>query len=476
MIEPAFQPIVTAAEMRALEAAAIASGTREVELMRRAGAAAARAIAAFASPVDALVLCGPGNNGGDGYVIAAELQTLGWPVRVAALAEPTTETARWAASEWPGEVEPLGVHTPAATLIVDALFGIGLTRALAPPVSAALTRLAAAAATRVAIDLPSGAATDDGAALSPLADNDLCVSFGAAKPAHFLHPAAACRGRLVIAEIGLAPAHAPLSLVARPRLVAGAPGAHKYQRGHVLVVGGPAPATGAARLAALGAQRTGAGYVTLLSPTDALAANAAHLTGVVLTEADGPSAIARAFGEPRAHALVIGPALGRASGRDKVLAALSSGKPVVLDADVFSLFEHDAAALARVIAGPAILTPHEGEFLRLFGALPGSKVDRVRAAARQIGGVVLLKGPDTVIAAPDGRTAINAHASPHLATAGSGDVLAGVIGALLAQGLEPFAAACVAAWLHGDAGRRGGAGLIAEDLPALVGQALADLT
>jgi hydroxyethylthiazole kinase-like uncharacterized protein yjeF len=475
MIEPVFQPIVTAAEMRALEAAAIGDGTTEIELMQRAGSAAARAIAAFESPVETLVLCGPGNNGGDGYVIASELRAMGWPVRVVALAPPGAEAARWAAATWAGGVEPLAAETPGAPLLVDALFGIGLTRALAPDIAAALSRLAAAAATCVAIDLPSGAATDDGAALSPLPDCDLCISFGAAKPAHFLQPAAAHRGRLVVADIGLAPARTPLALVVAPRPAPAAAAAHKYQRGHVLVVGGPAHATGAARLAAAGAQRAGAGYVSLLSPSDALAANAAQLTGVVLVEADTPAAIARAFGERRAHALVVGPALGRAHGRDKVLAALSVGKPVVLDADVFGLFEGDAAALAQVIGGPAVLTPHEGEFVRLFGTLPGSKVDRVRAAARRVGGVVLLKGPDTVIAAPDGRAAINAHASPHLATAGSGDVLAGVIGALLARGLDSYDAACVAAWLHGDAGRRGGPGLIAEDLPGLVGQALAAL-
>jgi len=476
MIEPTFQPIVTAAEMRALEAAAITGGTSEVELMQRAGHAAARAIAAFTAPSDALVLCGPGNNGGDGYVVATKLSQMGWPVRVAAIGAPATETAREAAAGWRGAVEPLGALTPPATLVVDALFGIGLARPLAPNLAEALNRLAAAARTCVAIDLPSGAATDDGAALSPLPDCDMCISFGAAKPAHVLHPAAARAGRLVVAGIGLAPARSQLNFLAPPRSVSEAPAAaHKYQRGHVLVVGGPAQATGAARLAALGAQRAGAGYVSLLSPTGAMAANAAQLTGVVLVEADTPAAVARAFGEGRAHALVIGPALGRAHGRDKVLAALSVGKPVVLDADVFTLFEGDAAALAAAIEGPAVLTPHEGEFARLFGALPGSKVDRARAAARQIGAVVLLKGPDSVIAAPDGRAAVNAHATPYLATAGSGDVLAGVIGAMLARGLDPFEAACVAAWLHGDAGRRGGPGLIAEDLPVLIGQALAEL-
>lgn len=476
MIEPAFQPIVTAAEMRALEAAAIAQGTSEFELMQRAGDAAARAIAGFAAPTDALILCGPGNNGGDGYVIATQLARMGWPVRVAVTGVSTTDTAREAAMAWGSELEILDAQTRPATLVVDALFGIGLARPLAPELADILNRLAAAAQTCVAIDLPSGAATDDGAALSPLPESDLCVSFGAAKPAHVLHPAAACIGRLVVAGIGLAPAASKLNLIARPRWAPTAPAAHKYQRGHVLVVGGPAHATGAARLAALGAQRSGAGYVTLLSPTAALAANAAQLTGIVLAEAETPAAVARAFGEGRAHALVIGPALGRASGRDKVLAALSVGKPVVLDADVFSLFAGDAAALAAAIDGPVVLTPHDGEFVRLFGALPGSKVDRARAAARQVGAVVLLKGPDTVIAAPDGRAAVNTHATPHLATAGAGDVLAGIIGAMLARGLDPFEAACVAAWLHGDAGRRGGAGLIAEDLPVLVGQALAALT
>ncbi len=475
MIEPMFQPIVTAAEMRALEAAAIAGGTSAIELMRRAGGAAARAIAAYISPIDTLVLCGPGNNGGDGYVIATELAAMGWAVRVAAIAAPGTDTARQAAAGWAGAVEALDDDTPGAALIVDALFGIGLTRALSPTHAANLNRLAGAARSCVAIDLPSGAATDDGAALSPLPACDLCISFGAAKPAHVLNPAAAAVGRLVVAAIGLAPAASTLHRIAPPRRRAEPAAAHKYQRGHVLVVGGPAQATGAARLAALGAQRAGAGYVTLLSPTAALAANAAQLTGIVLVEADTPAAIARAFGEARAHALVIGPALGRTHGRDKLLAALSVGKPVVLDADAFSLFEGDAAALARAIEGPVVLTPHEGEFARLFGALPGSKVDRARAAARRIGAVVLLKGADTVVAAPDGRAAVNTHASPGLATAGSGDVLAGVIAAMLARGLDPFEAACVAAWLHGDAGRRGGPGLIADDLPGLLGQTLAGL-
>ncbi len=439
----AHRPIVTAAEMRALEAAAIARGTSEIELMERAGQAAARAIIAYAALAETLVLCGPGNNGGDGYVIARVLAEAGWPVRVAALAPPGTDTARQAAKGWTGPVETLDEATAPATLLVDALFGIGLTRPLDGRLSAILARLGEGAATRVAIDLPSGVATDDGACLSPPLYCDLCVSFGAAKPAHYLHPAAVHVGRLVIAPIGLAPAQSDLRLVGRPSFAALDADTHKYRRGHVLVASGHAHATGAARLAALAAQRAGAGYVTLLSPTAALAANAAHLTGIVLAEADTPRDIAKALAEPRAGALVIGPGLGAA--RDKVIAALEAGKPLVLDADVFTLFANDVAGLAKLINGPAVLTPHEGEFVRLFGDLPGNKVERVRAAAAKTGAVVLLKGPDTVIAAPDGRAAINGHASPALATAGSGDVLAGIIGALLARGLDPFEAACAPA-------------------------------
>jgi hydroxyethylthiazole kinase-like uncharacterized protein yjeF len=466
--------ILTAAEMRSLEAACVANGTSELELMERAGDAAARAIATFSAPAPVLVLCGPGNNGGDGYVIARRLTEMGWPVRLAALAPPTAATAREAAARWSGPVEPLGDETAPAAVLVDALFGIGLTRGVGDAATRAVQRLATAARTRVAIDLPSGVATDDGALLSKPVTADLCVTFGAPKPAHFLYPAAAHAGRLVVADIGLDPAASNLSVVTPPSLAPGDPTAHKYQRGHVLVVGGPANATGAARLAAMGARRAGAGYVTLLSPMAALAANAAHLTGIVLREADSPAAIARAL-DDRADAVVIGPALGTIGGRDKVLAVLGTRKPVVLDADVFTLFAGDAAALAGAIAGPAVLTPHEGEFVRLFGELPGSKIDRARAAAERAGAVVLLKGPDTVVAAPDGRTAINAHTSPALATAGTGDVLAGIIAAMLARGLDPLEAACAATWLHGDAARRAGPGLVAEDLPERLPEVLAAL-
>jgi hydroxyethylthiazole kinase-like uncharacterized protein yjeF len=318
--------------------------------------------------------------------------------------------------------------------------------------------------------------SDDGALAWTPVEADLTVSFGALKPAHLLQPAAAFMGRIVVAGIGLGADAGPTTAIAAPRISPTTATAHKFTRGHVLVAGGGPESTGAARLAARAALRAGAGYVTLLSPKAAVATNAAHLTGIVLRDAGTPAAIAQALGDRNAHALVIGPALGREDGREKVLAALSTGKPVVLDADVFSLFAADSSALFAATGGPAVLTPHDGEFLRLFGQLPGSKIDRARIAAQQAGAVVVLKGADTVVAAPDGRVAVNGHARPTLATAGSGDVLSGIVAAMLARGLPAFDAACAAVWLHGDAGLRGGEGLIAEDLPELLPQVLRALS
>jgi len=467
------QPLLTAAEVREQEAAAMVDGTTASELMERAGRLAAKAIARFTAPSPVLVLCGPGNNGGDGYVIARRLRKAGWEVRVAALAAPATDTARAAAAAWQGPIERIGDATQPAPTFVDALFGIGVVRPIGDPTLLNIHRLAQGAQTRVAVDLPSGVSSDDGALVWMPVTADLTVSFGTLKPAHALYPAAAHMGRVVCADIGLPPKESSVTVIGKPVLPPVPMEAHKFTRGHVLVVGGEA--AGAARLSACGALRAGAGYVTLLSPASTLAANAAHLTGVVLREADTPAAIAKAFADPRARALVIGPGLGTRHGRDKLLAALSAGKPVVLDADVFTLFAGDATALAAALQGPAVLTPHEGEFERMFGDIAGSKIDRAREAAARVGAVVVLKGPDTVVAAPDGRAAVSMHASPHLPTAGSGDVLSGIIAAMLVRGLPAFEAACAGVWLHGDAGRRGGVGLIAEDLPGLLPQVLADL-
>lgn len=466
---------MTAAETRACEGAAMAAGASGFALMQAAGDAAARAIRAFAAPMPVLVLCGPGNNGGDGYVIAALLRDAGWPVRVAALAPPGPVEARQAAALWGGPVEALADAGP-APLLVDALFGIGLARPLDAAVSSQLSRLATAARVRVAIDLPSGASTDDGALLSAAPAFDLTVTFGALKPAHLLQPAAGRCGRVVVAEIGLAPSRPTLFATARPRLAAPATDAHKFQRGHVLVVGGPVRSTGAARLAARAAQHAGAGYVTLACPPGALPTYAAQLDETVLKPAATADELGALSADARVSAAVIGPGLARADGREAIEAVLAAGRPTVLDADAFTAFAGDPDGLSVLIRGPAVLTPHEGEFARLFGDLPGGRIERVRAAAARVGAVVLLKGPATVIAAPDGRAAINVHATPWLATAGSGDVLAGILAARLAAGVAPFEAAAEAAWLHGDAGRRAGPGLVASDLiaalPAVIGDCL----
>ncbi|QYE34264.1 NAD(P)H-hydrate dehydratase [Polymorphobacter sp. PAMC 29334] len=461
-------PVLDAGEMRAAEAALFAGGIDPLDLMERAGAAAARAVLAFASPRDVVVACGTGNNGGDGYVAARHLAIAGVAVRVAATGEPATANARAMAARWGGAVEPIASAKP-ANVLVDAVFGIGLSRPVEPGLAGELARLAAAAHVVVALDVPSGLFTDDGGGESIAAD--LTVSFGALKPVHLL--AAARCGRVVVADIGIDASRARTWGTAPPPSFEPAADSYKYARGAVLTLGGPAGQGGAARLAARAALRGGAGLSMIACPAGALAENAARLDAVMVREADDAAAVTALLARHRFAAIAAGPGLG--DGRARLGAVLASGLPLVLDADVFTLFAGDPAGLAAALAGPAVLTPHEGEFVRLFGDLPGSRLDRVRAAAAKVGAVVLLKGAATVIAAPDGRAAINTHATPWLATAGSGDVLTGVIAACLAQGYDAFDAACAGAWLHGDAGRRCGAGLIAEDLPEAVAAALAGL-
>lgn len=444
--------ILTAAEMRAAEERAIAAGTPVEELMERAGTAAAEAIRRYDGPMPALILCGPGNNGGDGYVIARALAECGVDVRVAALSEPRSGAALAARQRWRRPVEPFAEAHP-APLLVDALFGTGLARPLDALVAAQLTRLAAAARVKVAIDLPSGAATDDGTLLSPVPDYDLTVTFATLKPSHLLQPAARHMGRIVVADIGIE-AHSRLGGIARPHLSPPGPEDHKYSRGYVLVVAGEMP--GATSLAAAAAARAGAGYVRLLRPW--------VMPGL-------PHAVVQSAGEPDGHladarvgAVVIGPGLGRGDAARKLLdKALASDRPLILDADALVL--PSAGALRKARHMP-ILTPHAGEFARLFGTIAGSKVEQARAAAALSGAVVLFKGADTVVAAPDGRAAIAPASSHFLASAGTGDVLAGICAAMRARGLDAFEAACAAAWIHGRAGERAGAYLHADDLLA----------
>jgi hydroxyethylthiazole kinase-like uncharacterized protein yjeF len=444
------RPILTADEMRAAEAAAIAAGTPVEMLMERAGAGAAEAIWRFAGPVPALILCGPGNNGGDGYVVARHLRERGVQVQVAALAEPRSQAAKAARDGWGGPVVALADAVP-MPLLVDALFGTGLTRGLDGEVVQRLAGLAAEARTRVAIDLPSGVATDDGTLLSPVPDFDLTISFATLKPSHRLQPAARSMGRVAIVDIGLS-VDSGLMEIGRPHLPAPGPDDHKYRRGYVAIVAGRMP--GATALAASAAARAGAGYVRIFG--------AAHVAGLPLAVVQGEEG---APDDPRIGALAIGPGLGLAEASAQSLeAALAAAAPLVLDADALTLLARAGAGRLRATEQMAILTPHQGEFARLFPDLGGSKVEQARAAAGIAGAVIVYKGADTVVAAPDGRAALAPPAPAWLATAGTGDVLTGIVAAMRARGLDAFEAACAGVWLHGRAAERAGAGLIADDL------------
>ncbi len=438
--------VLTAAEMRAAEEAVIATGVSVDTLMDRAGTRIAHAVRRLAGANAILILCGPGNNGGDGYVAARVLADLGATVRVAALSEPRNDAAKAARAGWGGPVETLADARPAPVL-VDALFGTGLTR----PLDAAAVQLRAltdAANLSIAIDLPSGLATDTGTALSTPPLFDLTLAPGAVKPAHLLQPAARYCGTIRLLDIGV-PVTSQAAVLAPPVLAAPGPDSHKYTRGMVAVVAGGMP--GAAELAAHAAMRAGAGYVTLLGDT----AGAPHaLVRAPLTDA--------ALANDRIGAVVIGPGLGRDDrARARLVAALAAGHPLVIDGDALRLLDPARIAALRL---PVILTPHAGEFDALFGVSDADKITRARDAAVRAAAVVVFKGADTVVAAPDGRVRIAHGASDWLSTAGTGDVLAGAIGAMMAARLDPFAAACAGVWLHGDAARRSGRAFIADDL------------
>ncbi len=440
------QPVLTAAEMRAAEEAVIATGVSVDTLMDRAGTGVAHAVRRLAGANAILILCGPGNNGGDGYVAARVLAALGATVRVAALSEPRTDPATAARAGWCGPVETLADARPAPVL-VDALFGTGLTRPL-DAAAARLRALADAANLSIAIDLPSGLATDTGTALSTPPVFDLTLALGAVKPAHLLQPAARYCGTIRLLDIGV-PVTSQAAVLAPPELAAPGPDSHKYTRGMVAVVAGGMP--GAAELAAHAAMRAGAGYVTLLGDTT----GAPHaLVRAPMTDA--------ALANDRIGAVVIGPGLGRDDrARARLDAALAAGHPLVIDGDALRLLDPERIAALRL---PVILTPHAGEFDALFGVSDADKMTRARDAAVRADAVVVFKGADTVVAAPDGRVRIAHGASDWLSTAGTGDVLAGAIGAMMAARLDPFAAACAGVWLHGDAARRSGPAFIADDL------------
>ena len=446
-------PILTADAMRAAEQAAIARGATVERLMEQAGAALAEATYRFAGPTPTLILCGPGNNGGDGYVAARHLASRGAPVRIAALGEPNTEAAKRARSQWTGEVESLSAETPEAPILIDALFGTGLKRGLEPSASEQLSRLVAGAVASIACDLPSGVETDSGADLSPVPSFDMTVTFGALKPAHLLHPAMHKCGRLVLADIGIE-ADGEWHEIGAPDLPPLDAGGHKYDRGLVHALAGTMP--GAIALSAKAAAFAGAGYVRVSTskPIDGL-----------------PSAIVQMDTAPvndeRIGCLLVGPGLGDIP--QVLTLALTSRAPKVIDADAIGLLGEPE----RLKGQDAIVTPHEGEFRKLFGELPGTKPERALEAARQSGAVVVYKGPDTLVAAPDGRLGFAPPAPAWLASAGTGDVLAGVIAAMRARGLAAFEAACAGVWLHGRAADIAGAGMIADDLAATIPTAIA---
>jgi hydroxyethylthiazole kinase-like uncharacterized protein yjeF len=412
-----------------------------------------------------------GNNGGDGYVVARLLKAKGWPVQVQALAAPATDDARAAAARWNGAVGPVDVDGDG--LFVDAMFGAGLGRPLSGVAARAAQRLAENASQVIAVDVPSGVHGDTGKAEGPAVCAGLTVTFHARKPAHVLQPGRSMCGEVVVVDIGLIAG--PTSLVENtPDLWARHfpwpdAGSHKHARGRLIVIGGEVWSTGAARLASRAGLRIGAGLVTLFSQPEALAVNAAHLEAVMLRSYETDAELEQAAAN--VDAAIIGPAAGvNETTLLNVLALARTGAALVLDADAITVFRDDPEELFSLLDRDDVLTPHPGEFERLFPGLLAASPDRItaaRKAAETAGAVVVLKGPDTVIAAPDGRVAVNVNGSPWLATAGSGDVLAGYIGGLLAQNMDSFEAACAAAWIHSEAAEVHGPGLIAEDLPGL---------
>ncbi len=468
--------LLTVEEMVRADADAMAAGIAGETLMESAGAAVTARIRARWASRPVAVLCGPGNNGGDGFVVARLLAAAGWPVTVALLGARArlTGDAALNAARWTGPVEPLAPSVLAGCdLVVDAIFGAGLRRPVEGEVRAVIEAINEHAIPCVAVDVPTGVDGNTGKVLGIAPSANLTVTFFRKKPGHLLQPGRERAGEVYVADIGI-PATTLDEI--EPRLFENGPslwqahlpwpGAadHKYSRGHALIVGGTSM-TGAARLAARAARRVGTGMVTIASGPEALPIYAADSAGLLTTPVSTADEFAALLDDERKNAVLVGPGAGVSrTTRDMTLVALARGRATVLDADALTVFADDPETLYAATSGNrCLITPHEGEFRRIFTA-DGDKLARARAAAAMCGAVVLLKGADTVIAAPDGRAVINGNAPPDLATAGAGDVLAGLALGLMAQGVDPFVAGCAAAWLHGAAAAEFGPGLIAEDL------------
>ena len=476
--------VVTPSEMAGIDRAATESGLDSFALMERAGqAVAAAALRHHPGALRFAVLAGPGNNGGDGHVAARTLLEAGCTVELFAFGPlPTKGDAGRARKRYQGLTRPFGEYQPRpGDVVIDALFGAGLSRDLDGSVCATIERVNGLAIPVIAADLPSGIDGRTGAVRGAAFQADHTVTFMCQKPGHLLVPGRSFCGSLEVFDIGI-----PARIVSaashhlrvnephlwRMSLPSAGADAHKYGHGHLAVFTGGRLATGAARLAAGAGLKAGAGLVTLLSPAEAADANAAHVTAVMVRQIDNVGALRTLLSDPRLSAFVLGPGFGDfARARDYVLALADSGRSLVLDADGITAFRDGPVRLFEAFSdGPIrlVLTPHDGEFARLFADLADdatlSKVDRARAAAVRSHAVIVLKGADTVIAAPDGRAHNNANAPPWLATAGSGDVLAGVIAAHLAQGMPAFEAAAAGVWRHGEAATAAGAGMTAEEL------------
>jgi NAD(P)H-hydrate epimerase len=478
--------LVSVAQMNEADRLTAATGKNVFDLMESAGRAVAGEVARRWTPRPIAVLCGPGNNGGDGFVAALALSQSGWNVKLALLG--ARENLRGAAlahaKRWPGPIETLNpAALEGASLVVDAIFGSGLNRPLDAQVRDTLALAHAHAIPIIAVDVPSGVQGDSGAANGAAAA--VCtVTFARKKPAHVLLPGRDLCGETVVADIGIPDSvfqglgldtwenHPQqwLKALPLPRF-----SANKYTRGHALLIGGY-PMTGAARMAARAAARAGAGLTTIAVPEHSLPIYAAALTSIMVQPLTSDEDLGRLLADSRYTACLIGPGAGVGDAtRAQAHLMLASGKAVLLDADAITTFATRPEELFTAIKHACVLTPHEGEFKRLF-SFEGDKLSRARRAAKASGAVIVLKGSDTVIAAPDGRAAINSNAPPTLATAGSGDVLGGLILGLLAQGMDAFAAACAAVWMHGAAASAFGPGLLAEDLPDLIPAVLRQLS
>ena len=480
------QELLTTRQMAEADRLTIASGIPGIDLMENAGRAVADAVTArFRSGERILVIAGPGNNGGDGFVAARILRERGFLVQIMLLGEPgrLRGDAALAYQRWDGPIDSPTCDPGAPAAIIDALFGAGLDRPLDGQAASLVTCINAIDAWTLAVDLPSGVSGDSGAVMGSAVEADATITFFRKKPGHLLLPGRLLCGAVTVADIGIK--SSVLDSI-RPNLFVNEPGlwarvfptpkvaGHKYSRGHAVVVSGSMSHTGAARLAARAALRAGAGLVTLASPPDAMAVNAATNLAVMVRGADGAVGLESLLSDDRINVVVLGPGGGVGSEmRAKVRAAASGKRTIILDADALTSFVDNPQELFTIRTNHpemrVIHTPHEGEFDRLFRSIARipsvkQKLEACLAASHETAGVVLVKGPDTVVAAPDGRAGISDNAPPWLATAGSGDVLAGLIAGLCAQGMPAFEAAAAAVWLHGEAAREFGPGLIAEDL------------